>query len=258
MDDKPVNLAEVTRKELLPVAIERLTRIVSSGSTHAEGESVQTVLRCAWYPLGDSPSHECDGRIRTVWRNTDQIPRVSWSCSHCDRQGVVYGWADSGYDERSRARAPDCPTHVVPLGVMDAIDDSAGIVFHRAVLEPRSVDAARTWATHEDIDEAVWHLAEFLEYYADRPDMAIDAYRALSELAGRADPAAEAVRLMDQIEATVGVGRDRPRFAELELHAFAHPDATREAIGPRIAALRRPAHDTQAHYLQSVRERLGM
>jgi hypothetical protein len=63
---------------------------------------------------------------------------------------------------------------------------------------------------------------------------------------------------MDQIEATESFGPDRSRFAELRLHAFAHPDVTREAIGPRIAALRRPPQETPAHHLESVRERLGM
>jgi len=73
---------------------------------------------------------------------------------------------------------------------------------------------------------------------------------------GRGDPAKEAVRLMDQIDATARAGEGRPWSPELWLHAFVHPDATREAIGDRLAAFAEPCHPRG--FLARARERLGI
>jgi hypothetical protein len=246
MDSRPINLsAHLTDDDLIPDSprLERLAAIASAGSTHPEGVEAFTTIRCAWPPSAQDP-RDCPGRIRTVWHDTDAIARVCWSCSVCAETGVVFGYEDTSWDQRAERPAPDCPAHLVPLTLLDALDQVCTPFTYRAIVLPEQDGVARTWATPEEIDDTTHSLAEMFEYYQreDRADEGTRAYRQLLELLGRVDAEAEATRLCDAIDPALGYSYWNhdgfPRHVDLDLHARVFPDATRTAVGPRLAAMR--------------------
>jgi hypothetical protein len=242
MDPRPINLSAHLNDDLPDSPrLERLSEIAAAASTHPEGAEVLTTIKCAWPPSAEDP-RDCPGRIRAVWHDTDAIARVCWSCSVCAETGVVFGWEDTDWDRRAARPAADCPEHLVPLALLDALDLVCTNFTYRAIVVPEQDGVARTWATPEEIDDTTHELAELHDYYEHRMDEMKRAYRQLLELLGRVDPAAEATRLCDAIDPALGYSYwdcdGFPRHVDLDLHARVFPDATRTAVGHRLAAMR--------------------